>query len=198
MPEHDPVHKVTIIPRGGALGVTFFLPEGDSVSISRQKLESQISTLYGGRLAEELIYGRDRVSTGASNDIKVATSIARNMITQWGFSEKLGPLLYAEEDNEVFLGKAVAKEKYISDKTAQLIDQEVRYLIDKNYHRTRCILSENMDILHNMKDALIKHETIDVEQIDDLMSRREVRLSPDEIKPKATSGSTKENEKAVE
>jgi cell division protease FtsH len=109
VPEHDPVHKVTIIPRGRALGVTFFLPEGDAISASRQKLESQISTLYGGRLAEEIIYGPEHVSTGASNDIKVATNLARNMVTQWGFSDKLGPLLYAEEEGEVFLAAASRK-----------------------------------------------------------------------------------------
>lgn len=175
VPEHDPVHKVTIIPRGRALGVTFFLPEGDQISVNRQKLESQISTLYGGRLAEELIYGEEKVSTGASNDIKVATSIARNMVTQWGFSDKLGPLLYAEEDGEVFLGRSMAKAKSMSDDTARLIDQEVKTLIERNYQRARQILIDNMDILHAMKDALMKYETIDVPQIDDLMARRDVR-----------------------
>ncbi|OWO80876.1 ATP-dependent metalloprotease [Photorhabdus luminescens] len=175
VPEHDPVHKVTIIPRGRALGVTFFLPEGDQISASRQKLESQISTLYGGRLAEEIIYGPDSVSTGASNDIKVATSIARNMVTQWGFSEKLGPLLYAEEEGEVFLGRSVAKAKHMSDETARLIDQEVKAIIDHNYQRARQILMDNLDILHSMKDALMKYETIDAPQIDDLMNRTNVR-----------------------
>ncbi|TDB61266.1 ATP-dependent zinc metalloprotease FtsH [Photorhabdus khanii] len=175
VPEHDPVHKVTIIPRGRALGVTFFLPEGDQISASRQKLESQISTLYGGRLAEEIIYGPDSVSTGASNDIKVATSIARNMVTQWGFSEKLGPLLYAEEEGEVFLGRSVAKAKHMSDETARLIDQEVKAIIDHNYQRARHILMDNLDILHSMKDALMKYETIDAPQIDDLMNRTNVR-----------------------
>ncbi|PHM62172.1 ATP-dependent zinc metalloprotease FtsH [Xenorhabdus ishibashii] len=175
VPEHDPVHKVTIIPRGRALGVTFFLPEGDQISASRQKLESQISTLYGGRLAEEIIYGVDNVSTGASNDIKVATSIARNMVTQWGFSEKLGPLLYAEEEGEVFLGRSVAKAKHMSEDTARLIDQEVKAIIDRNYVRARQILMDNLDILHSMKDALMKYETIDAPQIDDLMNRTIVR-----------------------
>lgn len=175
VPEHDPVHKVTIIPRGRALGVTFFLPEGDAISENRQKLESRISTLYGGRLAEELIYGVEKVSTGASNDIKVATSIARNMVTQWGFSEKLGPLLYAEEEGEVFLWRSVSKSKHMSDETARIIDQEVKAIIEHNYQRARKILEENMDILHSMKDALMKFETIDAPQIDDLMARREVR-----------------------
>ncbi|PHM74926.1 ATP-dependent zinc metalloprotease FtsH [Xenorhabdus kozodoii] len=175
VPEHDPVHKVTIIPRGRALGVTFFLPEGDQISASRQKLESQISTLYGGRLAEEIIYGVDNVSTGASNDIKVATSIARNMVTQWGFSEKLGPLLYAEEEGEVFLGRSVAKAKHMSEDTARLIDHEVKAIVDRNYLRARQILMDNLDILHSMKDALMKYETIDAPQIDDLMNRTTVR-----------------------
>ncbi|AEW44250.1 ATP-dependent protease [Serratia symbiotica str. 'Cinara cedri'] len=178
VPAHDPVHKVTIIPRGRALGVTFFLPEGDAISASRQKLESQISTLYGGRLAEEIIYGSENVSTGASNDIKVATSIARNMVTQWGFSEKLGPLLYAEEDGEVFLGRSVAKAKHMSDETARIIDQEVKSLIERNYARARSLLIENIDILHSMKNALMKYETIDAPQIDDLMNRQDVRSPP--------------------
>jgi len=175
VPEHDPAHKVTIIPRGRALGVTFFLPESDTLSISRQKLESQISTLYGGRLAEEIIYGSKNVSTGAYNDIKIATSLARNMVTQWGFSEKLGPLLYAEEEGEVFLGRSVAKVKHMSDETARIIDEEVKLLIEINYNRARKILNENIDILHAMKEALIKYETIDAFQIDDLMKRQEVR-----------------------
>ncbi|CAL4324208.1 ATP-dependent zinc metalloprotease FtsH [Buchnera aphidicola (Hyalopterus amygdali)] len=175
VPDHDPAHKVTIIPRGQALGVTFFLPESDVLSISRQKLESQISTLYGGRLAEEIIYGVKNVSTGAVNDIKVATNLARNMVTQWGFSDKLGPLLYAEEEGEVFLGRSVAKAKHMSDDTARIIDEEVKLLIEVNYNRARKILNENIDILHAMKDALIKYETIDSLQIDDLMARRDVR-----------------------
>ncbi|PKH98753.1 ATP-dependent zinc metalloprotease FtsH [Shewanella sp. 11B5] len=176
VPEHDPVHKVTIIPRGRALGVTFFLPEADAVSQSRRKLESQISVAYGGRLAEELIYGSERVSTGASQDIKYATSIARNMVTQWGFSDKLGPLLYAEEENEVFLGRSMGKSKAMSGDTASLIDSEIKMFIDKNYQRAQNMLTENMDILHAMKDALMKYETIDSLQIDDLMHRREVRM----------------------
>lgn len=175
VPEHDPAHKVTIIPRGRALGVTYFLPEGDTISISRQKLESQISTLYGGRLAEEIIYGENHVSTGAFNDIKIATNLARNMVTQWGFSERLGPLLYTEEEDEVFLGRSVAKAQHMSDKTARIIDEEVKLLIDLNYNRARNILNSNLDILHAMKDALIKFETIDALQIDDLMNRKTVR-----------------------
>ncbi|MGZ9897606.1 ATP-dependent zinc metalloprotease FtsH [Shewanella gaetbuli] len=179
VPEHDPVHKVTIIPRGRALGVTFFLPEADAISQSRRKLESQISVAYGGRIAEELIYGSDKVSTGASQDIKYATSIARNMVTQWGFSDKLGPLLYAEEEGEVFLGRSMGKTKAMSGDTASLIDSEIKLFIDKNYQRANQMLTDNMDILHAMKDALMKYETIDSLQIDDLMNRREVREPAD-------------------
>ncbi|WP_225639170.1 ATP-dependent zinc metalloprotease FtsH [Candidatus Profftia sp. (ex Adelges kitamiensis)] len=175
VPEHDPVHKITIIPRGRALGVTFFLPQGDAISYTRQKLESMISVAYGGRLAEELIYGIKKVSTGASQDIKQATTIARNMVTQWGFSEKLGPLLYSEEEGEVFLGRTVSKSKHMSNETARIIDQEVKALIERNYIRTRNLLEENIDIMHAMKDALMKYETIDAPQVDDLMARRKVR-----------------------
>ncbi|MDA8622027.1 ATP-dependent zinc metalloprotease FtsH [Psychrosphaera sp.] len=175
VPEHDPVYKVSIIPRGRALGVTMYLPEKDRFSHSKQHLESNISSLYGGRLAEQIIYGDEKVSTGASNDIERATDLASKMVTQWGLSEKLGPLLYAEEEGEVFMGRSSAKHKNISDETARLIDKEVRAIIDKNYERARQILEDNMDILHSMKDALMKYETIDAKQIDDLMERKEVR-----------------------
>jgi len=174
VPEHDPVHKVTIIPRGRALGVTFFLPEGDQVSISQKQLESKLSTLYAGRLAEDLIYGEENISTGASNDIKVATNIARNMVTQWGFSDKLGPILYTEDEGEVFLGRSMAKAKHMSDETAHVIDEEVRAIVTRNYARARQILIDNMDILHAMKDALVKYETIEEEQIKQLMNRQPV------------------------
>ena len=174
VPEHDPVHKVTIIPRGRALGVTFFLPEGDQVSISQKQLESKLSTLYAGRLAEDLIYGEENISTGASNDIKVATNIARNMVTQWGFSDKLGPILYTEDEGEVFLGRSMAKAKHMSDETAHIIDEEVRKIVARNYERARQILVDNMDILHAMKDALVKYETIEEVQIEQLMKRQTV------------------------
>lgn len=174
VPEHDPVHKVTIIPRGRALGVTFFLPEGDQISISQKQLESKLSTLYAGRLAEDLIYGEENISTGASNDIKVATNIARNMVTQWGFSDKLGPILYTEDEGEVFLGRSMAKAKHMSDETAHSIDEEVRAIVSRNYARARQILTDNMDILHAMKDALVKYETIEEEQIKQLMNREPV------------------------
>ncbi|HBO37883.1 MAG TPA: ATP-dependent zinc metalloprotease FtsH [Pasteurellaceae bacterium] len=174
VPEHDPVHKVTIIPRGRALGVTFFLPEGDQISISQKQLESKLSTLYAGRLAEDLIYGEENISTGASNDIKVATNIARNMVTQWGFSDKLGPILYTEDDGEVFLGRSMTKAKHMSDETAHVIDEEVRTIVARNYERARQLLIENMDILHAMKDALVKYETIEEVQIEQLMKRHPV------------------------
>ncbi len=175
VPEHDPVYKVSIIPRGRALGVTMYLPEKDRVSHSKLHLESMISSLYGGRIAEEVIYGADRVSTGASNDIERATEIARKMVTQWGLSEKMGPMLYAEEEGEVFLGRSAAQHKHMSDETTKAIDDEVRVFIDRNYKRAEDILKNNMDILHAMKDALMTYETIDAYQIDDLMARVEVR-----------------------
>lgn len=178
VPEHDPVHKVTIIPRGRALGVTFFLPEGDQVSISQKQLESKLSTLYAGRLAEDLIYGEENISTGASNDIKVATNIARNMVTQWGFSDKLGPILYSEDEGEVFLGRSMAKAKHMSDETAHTIDEEVRAIVNRNYGRARQLLIDNIDILHAMKDALVKYETIEEEQIKQLMNREPVTPPP--------------------
>ncbi|HHR6105980.1 TPA: ATP-dependent zinc metalloprotease FtsH [Providencia alcalifaciens] len=174
MPEHDPVHKVTIIPRGRALGVTFYLPEGDQISASRQKLEGNIASTYGGRIAEELIYGYDKISTGASGDIQQATSTARKMVTQWGFSDKLGPVLYSEEEGPAFLGRSGQNSTY-SDETARIIDEEIKAIIDRGYQVAHKTLTDNMDILHAMKDALLKYETIDMPMIDDLMNRRPVR-----------------------
>jgi cell division protease FtsH len=173
VPDHDPVYKVTIIPRGRALGVTMFLPEEDKYSASKQSLESQISTLFGGRIAEEMILGKDGVTTGASNDIERATSIARNMVTKWGLSEKLGPLSYSEEEGEVFLGRSVTQTKHVSDDTAHEIDDEVRQIIDVNYERAETILKEKISILHAMTKALIKYETIDQVQIKALMKGEE-------------------------
>ena len=175
VPEHDPVYKVSIIPRGRALGVTMYLPEQDRVSHSKQHLESMISSLFGGRIAEAVIYGDDKVTTGASNDIERATEIARKMVTQWGLSSKMGPMLYAEDEGEVFLGKSMSKATNMSDDTARAIDAEIKSLIDRNYERAQKILEDNIDILHSMKDALMKYETIDAKQIDDLMARRDVR-----------------------
>lgn len=188
VPEHDPVYKVSIIPRGRALGVTMYLPEQDRVSHSKQHLESMISSLFGGRLAEQIIYGDEKVTTGASNDIERATMIARKMVTQWGLSEKMGPLLYAEDEGEVFLGRQVTQHKHMSDETARAIDQEIKEFIDRNYQRAKRILEENVDVLHTMKDALMKYETIDADQIDDLMNRREVREPRDWQKPENKSG----------
>ncbi|OGT18701.1 MAG: ATP-dependent metalloprotease [Gammaproteobacteria bacterium RBG_16_57_12] len=170
VPEHDPVHKVTIIPRGRALGVTMFLPEEDRYSISKRRLESQVSSLFGGRIAEELIFGKDSITTGASNDIKRATEIARNMVTKWGLSERLGPMTYSEEEGEVFLGHSVAQHKNVSDNTSHVIDEEIRTIIDRNYARAEQILKDNTDKLHNMAEALLKYETIDSEQIAEIMA----------------------------
>ncbi|HEY6642960.1 ATP-dependent zinc metalloprotease FtsH [Povalibacter sp.] len=173
VPEHDPVYKVTIIPRGRALGVTMFLPEQDRYSISKRRLESKIATLFGGRLAEEIIFGPESVTTGASNDIERATDIARNMVTRWGLSDRLGPLTYSEESGEVFLGRSVTQHKQVSDVTAHAIDEEVRSLIDSNYQRAKNVLDTHLDKLHKMAEALIKYETIDETQIRDIMQGRE-------------------------
>ncbi len=175
VPEHDPVYKVSIMPRGRALGVTMFLPEKDQYSASKCKLDSMISSLYGGRVAEEQIFGWEQVSTGASNDIERATELARNMVTKWGLSQRLGPLAYSEEEGEVFLGRSVTQHKSVADETSHTIDEEIRSIIDKNYERAEKILKDNEDILHAMSDALMKYETIDKDQINDLMARRPVK-----------------------
>ncbi|NOR52163.1 MAG: ATP-dependent zinc metalloprotease FtsH [Gammaproteobacteria bacterium] len=185
VPAHDPVHKVSIIPRGRALGVTLFLPTEDRYSYSKQRLESQISTLYGGRLAEELIFGEDMVTTGASNDIERATELARNMVTKWGLSDKLGPLTYSEEDGEIFLGRSVTQHKNVSDDTAHIIDGEIRAVIDRNFERARAILTEKMDTLHLMSESLLKYETIDSDMIDQIMEGKQ----PDPPKDWNDSGS---------
>ncbi len=169
VPEHDPVYKVTIIPRGRALGVTMFLPEQDRYSHSKTRLESQLASLFGGRVAEELIFGSEHATTGASNDIMRATEIARKMVTSWGLSA-LGPLTFGQEEGEVFLGRTVSQNKEISDKTAQQIDEEVRLIIDRNYQRAQTILVENMDKLHLMAEALVKYETIDAKQIKEILN----------------------------
>jgi cell division protease FtsH len=173
VPDHDPVHKVTIIPRGRALGVTMYLPEEDTYSISKEKLESNISSLFGGRLAEVMTLGEDGVTTGASNDIERATEIARNMVTKWGLSKNLGPLTYSEDDGEVFLGRSVTQHKQVSDITAHAIDEEVRQIIDRNYARAKSILTEHADSLESMAKALMKYETIDSEQIKNIMEGRD-------------------------
>ncbi len=191
VPEHDPVYKVSIIPRGRALGVTMFLPEEDRYSLSKRALISQICSLYGGRIAEEMTLGFDGVTTGASNDIMRASQIARNMVTKWGLSEKLGPLMYAEEEGEVFLGRSAGSQHAsVSGETAKLIDSEVRSIIDQCYATAKQILTEHRDKLDAMADALMKYETIDAEQIDDIMAGRTPREPRDWEGGSGTPGTT--------
>ena len=194
VPSHDPVYKVSIIPRGRALGVTMFLPEEDRYSHSKEFLESQISSLFGGRIAEELIFGGDSVTTGASNDIKRATEIARNMVTKWGLSERLGPLMYSEDEEEVFLGRSVTQHKNVSDDTAHAIDEEIRSFIDSNYERAKNILETNIEKLHTMAKALIKYETIDADQIQDIMAGRQPKPPEDwdDSEPRSGGGKAAE------
>jgi cell division protease FtsH len=171
-PDHDPVYKVSIMPRGRALGITMFLPERDQYSASKRKLESQIASLFGGRIAELMIYGGDRVTTGASNDIERATELARNMVTRWGFSDIMGPLVYGEEGGQSFMGYSSQGSK-VSNSVQDKIDEEIRAVIDKNYKRAETLLQDNISILHKMADALMKWETIDKSQIDDLMAGKD-------------------------
>ncbi len=173
VPEHDPVYKVTIIPRGRALGVTMYLPEGDKYSINRVAIQSQLCSLYGGRVAEELIFGADKVTTGASNDIERATKMASNMATKWGLSDELGPITYGEDEDEVFLGRSVTQHKSISNETASKIDEVVRGILDRAYARSTQLLTDNIDKLHTMAELLLQYETIDAHQIDDIMAGRE-------------------------
>jgi cell division protease FtsH len=191
VPEHDPVHKVSITPQGRALGVTLFLPEKDRFSASKRQLESQIATLFGGRLAEEIIFGSDSVTTGAQNDIERATAIARDMVTRWGLSGGLGPLAYQEPEGEVFLGQAVTQRKNISDETARQIDEEVRAIAESNYELARSLLTDNLDKLHAMAKALVKYETLNTEQIDDLMAGRAPRPPEDWDRDNRSGGSGK-------
>ncbi|MCC1497068.1 ATP-dependent zinc metalloprotease FtsH [Alcanivorax sp. 1008] len=198
VPEHDPVYKVSIIPRGRALGVTMYLPEEDKYSQSKRALESMISSLFGGRIAEELTLGVDGVTTGASNDIERATKMARAMVTKWGLSAKLGPLAYEEDEGEVFLGKSVTQSKHVSEQTAEEIDREVRSIIDMCYGRAQKILEENRDKLEAMAQALMQYETIDADQIEDIMSGKPPR-PPKDWNDSGTSGGsatgdTKESE----
>jgi cell division protease FtsH len=170
MPEHDPVYKVSIIPRGRALGVTMFLPEEDRYSHSRRHIIGQVTSLFGGRVAEEMTLGKEGITTGASNDIQRATEIARNMVTKWGLSDAMGPLMYDEGGEEVFLGRSAAQpSKAMSDETALSIDKEVRSIIDECYEKARSILEEHRSKMDMMADALMQYETIDSEQIDAIM-----------------------------
>lgn len=173
VPDHDPVHKVTIIPRGRALGVTMFLPEQDRYSHSKSSLESRLASLYGGRVAEELIFGDDNVTTGASNDIQRATQLARDMVTKYGLSEELGPMTYTDEEDEVFLGRSVTQHKHVSEETARRIDEVVRGVIDRAYARAREILVRENVKLEAMAQALLQYETIDREMIAAIMDGRE-------------------------
>lgn len=169
VPDHDPVYKVTIIPRGRALGVTMYLPENDRYSINKVAIESQLCSLYGGRVAEALIFGEDQVTTGASNDIERATKMARNMATKWGLSDQLGPMTYGDDEDEVFLGRTVTQHKNVSNETARKIDEVVREILDQAYARTQQLLTANIAKLHVMADALLQYETIDAQQIDEIM-----------------------------
>ena len=187
VPEHDPVYKVTIIPRGRALGVTMYLPEGDKYSINRVAIQSQLCSLYGGRVAEELIFGADKVTTGASNDIERATKMARNMATKWGLSDELGPVTYGEDEDEVFLGRSVTQHKSISNETASKIDEVVRGILDRAYARSKELLTANMDKLHIMAELLLQYETIDAHQINDIMAGREPGPPADWTKNPPTS-----------
>ncbi len=179
VPDHDPVYKVTIIPRGRALGLTMFLPEEDRYSFSKRRLQSQICSLFGGRAAEEMVFGADAVTTGAANDIERATEIARNMVTKWGLSEKLGPLTYSEDDGEVFLGRTITRHKTVSDLTTHAIDEEIREIVEAGHSRAKQIIKDQEDKLHAMAEALIKFETIDENQIKDIMEGREPRPPKD-------------------
>jgi len=201
VPEHDPVYKVSIIPRGRALGITMFLPEQDKYSVSLKQLESQLASLFGGRVAEELVFGAENVTTGASNDLERATTIARNMTTKWGLTERLGPQTYAEDEDEVFLGRSVTQHKHVSDDTARLIDEEIRKIIDTAHNTARDLLESHLDRLHLMANALMKYESIDGGQIDQIMAGRE----PDppagwnEIEPdtKASSNDERDNRSPI-
>ncbi|WP_194854905.1 ATP-dependent zinc metalloprotease FtsH [Alloalcanivorax venustensis] len=179
VPDHDPVYKVSIIPRGRALGVTMYLPEEDKYSVSKRALESSICSLFGGRIAEEMTLGFDGVTTGASNDIERATKMARAMVTKWGLSEKMGPLAYEEDEGEVFLGKQMSQRKHVSEQTSEEIDREVRAIIDSCYHRAKDLLESNREKLDLMAEALMQYETIDADQISDIMSGHKPRPPKD-------------------
>ena len=172
VPEHNPIYKVSIIPRGQSMGVTMFLPERDQFSSSREKLESEISSLYGGRLAEEIVFGPQKVTTGAQNDIERATLLATNMVTRWGFSERVGALAYAEASSVELPGSSISKIKPLSEGTAQLIDEEIRALLGRNYERAERLIRENLDKLHLMAEALMTQETLDRSQIHQIMEGR--------------------------
>jgi len=198
LPKHDPVYKVTIIPRGQALGVTMFLPEQDQLGFSKRQLEGKIASGLGGRVAEEIIFGREEITTGAASDIQMVTGLARNMVTKWGLSEKLGPLLYSDDQGEVFLGHSVAQRKEVSEKSSQLIDEETKDIIDRNYQMATNILQEKIQVLHSMAEALLKYETIDVPQLEDLMAGREVREPKNWSSDKSNKSDSGNNDSGTE
>jgi cell division protease FtsH len=165
MAHADPVHKVTIIPRGRALGITMYLPERDKYSQSKLEIKAMLASLFGGRIAEELIFGPDKVTTGAADDIRRATQLARRMVTEFGFSEKLGRLRYAENEEEVFLGHSVTQRKNVSEATAKLIDEEIRRLVDEGEDKARAILTERLDELHALAKGLLEYETLSADEI---------------------------------
>jgi cell division protease FtsH len=164
-PASDPIHKATIIPRGRALGMVMRLPERDAYSLHRDKMHANLSVAMGGRIAEELIFGYDKVSSGASGDIQMATDLARNMVTQWGMSDKLGPLKYTENQEEVFLGHSVSRQQNVSERTAQLIDEEVKRIVTEGYDRAKQVLTDNIDQLHRVAGALLEYETLSGDEI---------------------------------
>jgi cell division protease FtsH len=188
LPKTDPVHKVTIIPRGRALGVTMQLPTEDRYSQDRTRLMSTLAVLFGGRIAEELFM--NQMTTGASNDFQRATDLARRMVTQWGMSDSLGPMVYGEEEGEIFLGRSITTHKNVSEATLQKVDAEVRRIIDEQYALARRLLEENRDKVERMTRALLEWETIDSEQIDDIMAGREPRPPKPSVTPTSNSGST--------
>ncbi|MGH6920189.1 MAG: ATP-dependent zinc metalloprotease FtsH, partial [Geminicoccaceae bacterium] len=164
-PASDPIHKATIIPRGRALGMVMRLPEGDRISVAREKLNADIAVAMGGRVAEELIFGHDKVTAGAASDIEQATKIARHMVTQWGMSDELGPMSYGENQQEVFLGHSITQTKHVSEATAQMIDSEIRKIVDEGYASAWSIISNDLDKLHDLANALLEHETLTGEEI---------------------------------
>ena len=191
--DSDPVHKATIIPRGRALGMVMRLPEGDRISLSQAKLLADLTVAMGGRIAEELIFGKERVTTGASGDIKMATEMSRRMVTEWGMSDKLGPLLYGEPTQEVFLGHSVTQHKNMSDRTAQLVDEEIRRIVDESYDRARTILTENIDQLHTLAKGLLEYETLSGDEINRLLRGEPILRDDDRetmpVPPRPTTGS---------
>jgi len=183
VPKHDPLHKVTIIPRGRALGVTMSLPERDRYGMAKIELESKIAVMFGGRIAEELIFGPENVTTGASSDIQQATSMARRMVTEWGMSAKLGPIKYSDNEEEVFLGHSVTQRKNVSDATAKLIDDEIRRLIDEGEGTARRVLTEHLDDLHTVANALLEYETLSGEEVKALLRGEAIRVGGGETPP---------------